>query len=81
MESKYTTSVFIDFAEAFGTFKVTCHRKQYIVQNKKEPHCKISHLDVHKELFCNHFHNILRLFSVLPNFPFTTSETIRNYYL
>ena len=30
---------------------------------------------------CNHFHNILRLFDVLPNFPFTTSETIRHYYL
>ena len=25
----------------------------------------------------NHFHNILRLFDVLPNFPFTTSETMR----
>ena len=24
----------------------------------------------------NHFENILRLFDVLPNFPFTTSETI-----
>ena len=23
---------------------------------------------------CNHFHNILGLFDVLPNFPFTTSE-------
>ena len=23
----------------------------------------------------NHFHNILRLFDVLPNVPFTTSET------
>ena len=33
--------------------------------------------------FCtlNHFHNILRLFDVLPNFSFTTSETIRDYYL
>ena len=29
----------------------------------------------------NHFHNILRLFDVLPNFLFTTSETMRNYYL
>ena len=29
----------------------------------------------------NQFHNILRLFDVLPNFPFTTSETIRDYYL
>ena len=27
------------------------------------------------------FHTILRLFSVLPNFPFTTSETICDYYL
>ena len=27
----------------------------------------------------NHFHNILRLFNVLPNLPFTTSETKRDY--
>ena len=29
----------------------------------------------------NQFHNILRLFDVLPNFPFITSETIGDYYL
>ena len=29
----------------------------------------------------NHFHAILTLFAVLTNFPFTTSETMRNYYL
>ena len=29
----------------------------------------------------NHFHNILRLFGVLRNFAFTTSETMRDYYL
>ena len=29
---------------------------------------------------CNHFHNILRFFDVLPNFTFITSETIREYY-
>ena len=29
----------------------------------------------------NHFHNILRLFDVTPNFPFTTSETMDDYYL
>ena len=29
----------------------------------------------------NQFHNILRLFDVLPKFSFTTSETIRDYYL
>ena len=31
--------------------------------------------------FYNHFHNILRLFDVLPNFLFTKSETICDYYL
>ena len=29
----------------------------------------------------NHFHNVLRLFDILPNFPFNTSETMRDYYL
>ena len=29
----------------------------------------------------NQFHNILRLFDVLPNFPFTTSETMGDWYL
>ena len=27
----------------------------------------------------NHFHNILRLFDVLPNFPFTANETKGDY--
>ena len=30
---------------------------------------------------CNHFHNILRLFDVLPDFSFTTSEMMCDYYL
>ena len=29
----------------------------------------------------NQFHNILRFFDVLPNFRFSTSETMRDYYL
>ena len=29
----------------------------------------------------NHFHNILRVFDVLPNFFFTADETMRDYYL
>ena len=29
----------------------------------------------------NQFHNILKLFDVLPNFIFTTSETMGDYYL
>ena len=28
-----------------------------------------------------HFYNILRLPDILPNFPFTTSETVHDYYL
>ena len=36
---------------------------------------KIKRLDVSY----HHFHNILRLFDVLPNFPFTTSETMRDF--
>ena len=31
-------------------------------------------------IFHNHGHNILRLFDVLPNFPFTTGETKRDYW-
>ena len=29
----------------------------------------------------NHIHDILRLFDVLPSFPFITSETMHDYYL
>ena len=29
----------------------------------------------------NRFHNILRLFDVLPNFPFAASKTMCDYYL
>ena len=29
----------------------------------------------------NHFHNIVRLFDVVPIFPFSTSETMVDYYL
>ena len=29
----------------------------------------------------NQVHNIVRLFNVLPNFPFSTSGTISDYYL
>ena len=39
-----------------------------------------SGLEGHKEIF-NQFHNILRLSDVLPNFPFTTTETMCDYYL
>ena len=29
----------------------------------------------------NHFHNTLKLFEILPNFPITASETKPDYYL
>ena len=32
-------------------------------------------------VFYNHFHNILRLSDVLPNFAFTTNERMRDYCL
>ena len=32
-------------------------------------------------LIYNQFPNILKIFDVLPNFPFTTSKTICDYYL
>ena len=40
------------------------------------------HIKTNKRKFAdNHFHNVLRLLDVLPNYPFTTNETMRNYYL
>ena len=33
------------------------------------------------EKTCNHFHNILRVFNVLPIFPSTTSRAMGDYYL
>ena len=46
----------------------------------------ISHVDVSSFALKSNlatiiFHNILRLLDVLPNFPFTTSETMGDYYL
>ena len=38
-------------------------------------------LSKRRSLNHSHFHNTLRLFYVLPNFNFTESETMRDYYL
>ena len=35
---------------------------------------------IYKLINYNYFHNILRLFDVLTNFPFTPSETMSGYY-
>ena len=36
---------------------------------------------IQKFIIYNHFHNILRLFDVLSNSPFTTSEMMHDYLL
>ena len=48
------------------------------MKNLMDLYINLKHME--KVFGCNHFHNILRLFDVLPNFPFTTSETMRDYY-
>ena len=55
------------------------------IRNKKIPNTDFFHavlswvvIDLQGN---NHFHNILRLFYVLPNFPFTTNETMHDHYL
>ena len=50
-------------------------RGGFIVNSEK------SALQPTKILTCHHFHSILRVFDVLSNFRFTTSETMRGYYL
>ena len=48
--------------------------------SKFGPNCQYLQFKVKLDTY-NHFRNILRLFDVLTNFPFTTGETMRNYYL
>ena len=54
-----------------------CPKKVFQVQNRKRMSITIEFCIF--ELIYNHFHNILILFGVLPNFPFTKSETKRDY--
>ena len=52
------------------------HMLKYMFQIKQ----KKANIEVFKLTpICNHFRNILRLFDVLPNFPFTTSEKKCHY--
>ena len=48
-------------------------RKKIVSEVTPQILCKLRKLQ--------HFHNILRLFDALTNFRFTTSETMRDYYL
>ena len=50
-------------------YKVTI----FILQRNRYTYLKVSSYNL--------FHNILRLFGVLPNSPFSTSETMGDYYL
>ena len=43
--------------------------------------CKTSEWFLYKMQHYNQLHNISRPFEVLANFPFMTSETMRDYYL
>ena len=47
---------------------------------KKKPHKTLKVLNRDHGDY-NYFNNILRLFYILLNFPFTTSETMRDYLL
>ena len=38
-------------------------------------------IHLQKNVFYNQFQNVLKLFDVLPNFPFTSSEMMGDYYL
>ena len=55
-------------------------------EQKKHPISRFLLLVSYDLMICevftyNHSHNIMKLFDVLPNFPFTTKETMRHYYL
>ena len=47
---------------------------------KKIGRPNLGQMDQNQAQNCNQFHNILRLFDVLPIFSFTTSETMDDYY-
>ena len=54
----------------------------WIVHKEKISKFGICNKDTWIKSYCyNQFHNILRLFDVLLNFPFTTSETMADCYL
>ena len=70
------------------------YQPKKIISNLKKKKCpqKRTHLDenrkngnhnwiLHIRISLQSFHNILRFLDVLPNFLFTTSETLRDYYL
>ena len=50
----------------------------YINSSVRARHRKYSKLIINTP---DHNHNMMRFFDVLPNFPFTTKETMCEYYL
>ena len=73
-----TIAVIIGRAHCFHDFHYNIFLFPYKQVNKTScfRKVKIRHSDKRNDNFCNHFHSILRLFDVLPNFPFTTSEAM-----
>ena len=69
------------FEEKYKHTKVALNfvLKQCFSQKKKKTHFIVILVNLlyrDQIVSYNRFHNILRLFDVLPNFPFTTSETM-----
>ena len=54
---------------SYGSKRIFCPRQTLVSYHRQD------------EDTYNQFHNIFRLFDILPNFPSTTSETMGDYYL
>ena len=63
----------IDIHKSFLLVLYLSFSFRYLAEVKKMP------LNLKNQAASNHFHNILRLFDVLPNVLFTKSETKRHY--
>ena len=59
----------------FGTLEQTC--AQFWKARRKSPHASTVYIS---NVWYNHGHDIMRIFDVLPDFPFTTSETKPDYW-
>ena len=60
-------------------FSCSCNKIIFVYKVKQKKVNTIFHFFI-RQIIYNHLHNIFTLFDALPNFSFTTSETMRNYY-
>ena len=77
---KFRTSTNSDMLNAKALFTFFCFRPETPFLGKFGPKNQTCPFKLKFGTY-NQFHNILRLLDVLPNFPFTTSETMGDYYL